>query len=175
MTLITRAARVHAGWAHACLAIRDDLTMALGGDLKLTTFGLTRPQRRAWPYLGCDRDCVHKVCTSLSASTSGGSGCVVCIGHRQLDGHRARCLHTTHSGEPSRECVRRLARSVGPTNVRKHVTWFPQMTRGDKTRTSTVRFNELYARSLGFRYSGLSTRSPPARADTSPPAGGRSR
>ena len=81
---------MHACLAHACLASRDDLTMALGGDLKLTTFGLVRPQRRdgAWPFLGCDCGCEHKVSTSLSASLSAGTGSVVCIGHRQLDGRQ---------------------------------------------------------------------------------------
>ena len=81
---------MHACWAHACLATRDDLTMALGGDLKLTTFGLIRPQQRdgVWPFLGCDCGCVHKVSTSSSASMSGGTGSVVCIGHRQLDGRQ---------------------------------------------------------------------------------------
>lgn len=73
--------------AHACLAAREDLNTARGGDLKLTTLGLLLPQLRdwgAWLLLGGFlawrvRGCVHKVTISRSASLSGGNSGVTCI------------------------------------------------------------------------------------------------
>jgi len=73
--------------AHACLAAREDLNTALGGDLKSTTLGLVLPQLRdreawlllrgfqAWRVCGC----VHKETISMSVSLSGGTRSLDCI------------------------------------------------------------------------------------------------